>query len=163
MKLSRQTTLEKSHSNINCSPGSGAFMEGKESMKNNMVSGLLTVVSALAIVGGVAWGIWALAHFSWKTGEDIVSGIIYNAQFNDWPAENTTFQVRAAAEMAVTEETSPTYCLPKGSPYESIVREAAEDKSIKVIVKVKPMPPHFKEGVFKCEDNIEVVKKDEGQ
>jgi hypothetical protein len=63
--------------------------------------------------------------------------------------------------MAVTEETSPTYCLPKGSPYESIVREAAEDKSIKVIVKVKPMPPHFREGVFKCEDNIEVIKKDE--
>ncbi len=128
-------------------------------MKTKKGSILLEVAGCIVIVGVIIWGIWALAHFSWKTGEDIVSGIIYNAQFNDWPAENTTFQVRAAAEMAVTEETSPTYCLSKGSPYESIVREAAEDKSIKVIVKVKPMPPHFKEGVFKCEDNIEVIKK----
>jgi hypothetical protein len=136
-------------------------MKGKESMKNNMVSGLLTVVSALAIVGGVAWGIWALAHFSWKTGEDIVSGIIYNAQFNDWPGHNTTFKIRAAAEMAVTEGTSPTYCLPSGSQYESVVREAAENKDIKVIVRVKQMPPHLRESIFKCEDNIEVIKKEE--
>lgn len=128
-------------------------------MKNKKGSVVLTVVVVLAILGVAIWGFWALFHFSWKNSEDIVSGIIYNAKFNDWPAENTTFQVRAAAEMAVTEGTSPTYCLPKGSPYESIVREAAEDKSIKVIVKVKPMPPHFKESVFKCEDNIEVIKK----
>lgn len=128
-------------------------------MKTKNGNILITIVASIAIIGFIIWGVWALAHFSWKTGEDVVSGIIYNAQFNDWPAENTTFQVRAAAEMAVTEDTSPTYCLPKGSQYESIVREAAEDKSIKVIVKVKPMPPHFKEGVFKCEDNIEVIKK----
>lgn len=128
-------------------------------MKTKNGNILITIVACIAGIGLIAWGIWALAHFSWKTGEDVVSGIIYNAQFNDWPAENTTFQVRAAAEMAVTEDTSPTYCLPKGSQYESIVREAAEDKSIKVIVKVKPMPPHFKEGVFKCENNIEVIKK----
>ena len=37
--------------------------------------------------------------------------------------------------------------------------EAAEDKNIKVVVKVKPMSFHFKEGVLKCEDNIEVIKK----
>lgn len=128
-------------------------------MKTKNGNVLITIAASIVIIGLIAWGVWALAHFSWKTGEDVVSGIIYNAQFNDWPAENTTFQVRAAAEMAVTEDTSPTYCLPKGSQYESIVREAAEDKSIKAIVKVKPMPPHFKEGVFKCEDNIEVIKK----
>ena len=128
-------------------------------MKTKNGNVLITIAASIVIIGLIAWGVWALAHFSWKTGEDVVSGIIYNAQFNDWPTENTTFQVRAAAEMAVTEDTSPTYCLPKGSQYESIVREAAEDKSIKVIVKVKPMPPHFKEGVFKCEDNIEVIKK----
>lgn len=128
-------------------------------MKNKKVSILLEVAGCIVTIGAIIFVVWALAHLSWKNGEDIVSGIIYNAQFNDFPAGNTTFQVRASVEMAVTEETSPTYCLPKGSQYESIVREAAEDKSIKVIVKVKPMSPHFKEGVFKCEDNIEVIKK----
>lgn len=128
-------------------------------MKNKKGSVLLEVAGCIVIIGVIIWGVWALFHLSWQSSEEVVSGIIYDAHFNDWPAENTAFKVRAAAEMAVTEGTSPTYCLPKGSPYESIVREAAEDKSIKVIVKVKPMPPHFKEGVFKCEDNIEVIKK----
>lgn len=128
-------------------------------MKTKNGNILITIVACIAIIGLIVWGVWALAHFSMQLSEEVVSGIVYNAQFNDWPAENTTFQVRAAAEMAVTEDTSPTYCLPKGSQYESIVREAAEDKDIKVIVKVKQMPPHFKEGVFKCEDNIEVIKK----
>lgn len=112
-----------------------------------------------AIAGAVILGVWALWHLSWKTSEDVVSGIVYDAHFDDWPAHNTTFKIRAAAEMAVTEETSPTYCLPSGSQYESIIREAAEDKNIKVAIKVKQMPPHFREGIFKCENNIEVTKK----
>lgn len=131
-------------------------------MKNKKGSVLLEIAGYIVIIGAIIFGVWALAHLSWKASEEVVSGIVYDARFNDWPAHNTTFKVRAAAEMAVTEETSPTYCLPKGSQYESIVREAAEDKNIKVIVKVTPMPPHFKEGVLKCEDNIEVTKKDEG-
>lgn len=122
---------------------------------------LLTLVVLIAIVGAIIWGVWALFHFSWQASEEVVSGIVYDARFDDWPAHNTTFKIRAAAEMAVTEETSPTYCLPSGSQYESIVREAAENKDIKVIVKVKQMPPHFREGVFKCEDNVEVTKKEE--
>lgn len=130
-------------------------------MKNEKGSVVLTVVGLLAILGAIILVFWALFHFSWQASEEVVSGIVYDAHFDDWPAHNTTFKIRAAAEMAVTEETSPTYCLPKGSQYESIVREAAEDKSVKVIVKVKPMPPHFREGVFRCEDNIEVIKKDE--
>lgn len=128
-------------------------------MKNRNGNIVIIIVASIAIIGFIIWGVWALFHLSWQSSEEVVSGIVYDAHFNDWPAENTTFKVRAAAEMAVTEDTSPTYCLPKGSQYESIVREAAEDKSIKVIVKVKPMPPHFKEGVFKCEDNVEVIKK----
>lgn len=131
-------------------------------MKNKKGSVLLEIAGYIVIIGAIIFGVWALAHLSWKASEEVVSGIVYDARFNDWPAHNTTFKVRAAAEMAVTEETSLTYCLPKGSQYESIVREAAEDKNIKVIVKVTPMPPHLKEGVLKCEDNIEVIKKDEG-
>lgn len=116
-----------------------------------------------AIAGAVIWGIWALFHLSWQASEAVVSGIVYDAHFDDWPAHNTTFKIRAAAEMAVTEGTSPTYCLPSGSQYESIIREAAEDKDIKVVVRVKQMLPHFREGVFKCEDNVEVTKKGEGE
>lgn len=132
-------------------------------MKNKTVKGgtVLTLVALIAIAGAVIWSIWALAHLSWQSSEEVVSGIVYDARFNDWPANNTTFKIRAAAEMAVTEGTSPTYCLPSGSQYESVVREAAENKDIKVIVRVKQMPPHFREGVFKCEDNVEVTKKEE--
>ena len=130
-------------------------------MKNKRGSVLLEIAGYIVIIGAIIFGVWALAHISWQSSEEVVSGIVYDAHFNDWSTENTIFKVRAAAEMAVTEDTSPTYCLPKGSQYESVVREAAENKDIKVIVKVKPMPPHFKEGVLKCEDNIEVIKKDE--
>lgn len=132
-------------------------------MKNKTVNGgvVLTLVALIAIVGAIIWAVWAMFHFSWQASEEVVSGIVYDAHFDDWPAHNTTFKIRAAAEMAVTEETSPTYCLPSGSQYESVVREAAENKDIKVIVKVKQMPPHFREGVFKCEDNVEVTKKEQ--
>lgn len=125
----------------------------------SVIAVLITALIFVAIAGAVIWGFWALFHLSWQASEEVVSGIVYDAHFNDWPAHNTTFKIRAAAEMAVTEGTSPTYCLPSGSQYESIVREAAENKDIKVIVKVKQMPPHFREGVFKCEDNVEVTKK----
>lgn len=128
-------------------------------MKNKRGSVLLEIAGYIVIIGAIIFGVWALAHISWQSSEEVVSGIVYDAHFNDWPTENTIFKVRAAAEMAVTEYTSQTYCLPKGSQYESIVREAAEDKNIKVVVKVKPMSFHFKEGVLKCEDNIEVIKK----
>lgn len=132
-------------------------------MNKKVVSGsiLLTAVAVIAAFGVIIWGIWALLHFSMQLSEEVVSGIVYDAHFDDWPAHNTTFKIRAAAEMAVTEETSPTYCLPSGSQYESIVREAAENKDVKVVVKVKQMPPHFREGAFKCEDNVEVTKKGE--
>lgn len=131
-------------------------MKNKTTLKGSL---LLSLVALIAIIGAIIWVVWAVFHFSWQASEEVVSGIVYDAHFDDWPGRNTTFKVRAAAEMAVTEETSPTYCLPSGSQYEGLVREAAEDKDIKVIVKVKQMPPHFKEGVFKCEDNIEVIKK----
>ena len=136
----------------------GAKVKNKTTLKGSL---LLSLVALIAIVGAVIWGVWALFHFSWQASEEVVSGIVYDAHFDDWPAHNTTFKIRAAAEMAVTEGTSPTYCLPSGSQYESVVREAAENKDIKVIVKVKQMPPHFREGVFKCEDNVEVAKKEE--
>lgn len=127
----------------------------------SVIAVLITALICVAIAGAVIWGIWALCHLSWKSSEEVVSGIVYDAHFDDWPGHNTTFKIRAAAEMAVTEGTSSTYCLPSGSQYESIIREAAEDKDIKVIVRVKQMSPHFREGVFKCEDNVEVTKKEE--
>lgn len=133
-------------------------MKNKTTLKGSL---LLSLVARIAIIGAIIWVVWAVFHFSMQLSEEVVSGIVYDAHFDDWPAHNTTFKIRAAAEMAVTEETSPTYCLPSGSQYESVVREAAENKDIKVIVKVKQMPPHFREGVFKCEGNVEVTKKEQ--
>lgn len=121
-----------------------------------IIKAVTIILIAVAVIGAT----WGVSHLSWKMSEEVVGGIVYDATFDDWPGHNTTFKIRAAAEMAVTEDTSPTYCLPSGSPYESLVREAAEDKDIKVIVKVKQMPLHFREGIFKCEDNVEVIKKE---
>lgn len=120
-----------------------------------------SILLLLVIIIAVAGVVWASLYFSMQLSEEVVSGIVYDAHFDTWPGHNTRFKVRAAAEMAVTKDTSPTYCLPSGSQYESVVREAAEDKDIKVVVKVKQMPPHFREGVFKCDNNVEVTKKEE--
>ena len=131
-------------------------------MKNTIVAILpvaITCLTLVAIAGAVICGVWVLFHVDWKMSEEVVSGIVYDATFDDWPGHNTIFKIRASAEMAVTEGTSPTYCLPSGSQYESIVREAAEDKDIKVVVKVKQMPLHFRKSAFRCEDNVEVTKK----
>lgn len=120
------------------------------------------IVIGIAVIGGAILAfktINALFRISWQASEEVVSGIVYDAHFNDWPGNNTTFKVRASAEMAVTEDTSATFCLPEGSEYESIVREAAENKDVKVIVKVNKTPLHLREKVFKCDDNIEVAKK----
>ena len=114
------------------------------------VSVLIGVI--LAILGCV----YLIGRISWHTSDKIVSGIVYNATFDSWPDGNTTFKVRASAEMAVTDETSPTYCLPPDSPYIEIVKQAAADKNIKVIVRVNKRPPHLRDSFLHCDDNTEV-------
>lgn len=124
---------------------------------SKIVKGLVsgTVIILIILVG------YLLAHLSWQMSEDVVSGIIYDASFDEWPTGNTCFSVRAAAEMAVTEKTSPRYCLPEGSQYTDIVRQAAADKDIKVVVTVKKTLPHLRKRVLAADDNIEVKIKGE--
>ncbi len=77
-------------------------------MKNKIeavLPAVATVLIVIAVAGAVIWGVWALSHLSWQASEEVVSGIVYDAHFDDWPAHNTTFKIRAAAEMAVTEDT----------------------------------------------------------
>lgn len=131
-------------------------------MKTKSGSIAVSIIIGIAVISGAILAfkaINALFRISWQASEEVVSGIVYDAHFNDWPGNNTKFKVRASAEMAVTEDTSATFCLPEGSKYESIVREAAENKDIKVVVKVNKMPLHLREKVFKCTDNIEVTKR----
>lgn len=106
-------------------------------------------------------GFPTLGRLDEQRHEEIVSGIVYDAKFDVWLTGNTEFKVRASADMAVTEDTSRTYCLPPNSRYEKLVREAAADKDVKVVVRVKKVPPHFKDSVFSCDNNVEVTKKEQ--
>ena len=59
-------------------------------MKNKIKAMLPVAGKVLAIAaaaGAVIWGIWALFHLSWQSSEEVVSGIVYDAHFNDWPAQ----------------------------------------------------------------------------
>ena len=78
------------------------------------------------------FGIYKLCCIRWQASEDAVSGIVYDSTFNDIISGNTFFKIRASAEMAVTKETSRTYCLPPGHEDTEIVRKAASNKAIKV-------------------------------
>lgn len=132
-------------------------------MKDKLLESIAVIVSILFVAAPIALviqGIWFLAHLRVHLSEDVVSGIVYNASFDEWPNNKTCFSVRAAAEMAVTEDTSPRYCLPAGSQYTDIVRKAAEDKNVKVVVKVKKSSPHLVKGWLDPDDNIEVTIKE---
>lgn len=117
---------------------------------------IIEAIVAIVIIIGVVFGIYNLDIISWQGSEQVVSGIVYDARFDEVLGGNTRFKVRASAEMAVTEETSPTYCLPPDSEYIDIVRKAAEDKSIKVVVRVHKRQPHRRKTFWGCDDNTEV-------
>ena len=82
-------------------------------------------------------GLWLLGCVRWEVSEDVVSGIVYDATFNGFISGNTTFKVRAAAEMATSKDTSRTYCLPPNSDYTELIRKAAGDKTVKVVVETR--------------------------
>lgn len=76
-----------------------------------------------------------LPFIKWEISEDLVSGIVYDNTNNQMISGNTSFKIRAASEMATNEKTSRTYCLPPNSPYIDLVKRAAADKSLRVVVK----------------------------
>lgn len=124
-----------------------------------VVDKIVAFIVIVMIIGGI-FGVYKLLNMSWQAKEQVVSGIVYDASFDEWPGNNTTFKVRASVEMAVTEQTSETFCLPPDSQYIDIIRKAAEDKSVKVVVRVKKTKPHQRKSFWSCDDNTEVEIKE---
>lgn len=98
-------------------------------MKNQkgFIGGLIVFVLFLAFF-------FTLLFVSFSAHREVVSGIVYNTSYDHALTGNTTFSVRAAADTLVTEENQSSYCLPPNSPYLPLVKKAAEDKNVKVVV-----------------------------
>lgn len=124
-------------------------------MKNDQ-SGFIGVIVAIVLTFGVFWSIYALTRIRWSPSESRVSGVVYNVKNDEWISGNTSFAVRAAENTVVTEENESSYCLPKGSKYIELVNKAAEDKSIKVIVRTSKVSLRLVEGATTCVDNVTV-------
>jgi hypothetical protein len=94
----------------------------------------------------------SFAHWEWS--EDLVSGIVYNNVNSKLISGNTSFEVRAAADMYADENTSEIYCLPPNSQYIPLVKKAAADKKVRVVVSTKK---DFKIMLpWQCMDNVVV-------
>jgi len=109
------------------------------------------------VAGCVGLVIVALAFMPftrWEWSEDLVSGIVYNNENNKIISGNTTFEVRAAADMYADENTSRNYCLPPKSQYIDLIKKAAADKKVRVVVSTKK---DFKIMLpWQCMDNVVV-------
>lgn len=101
------------------------------------------------------WGLWCIRI---ETGEQLVSGVVYNNTNNRWPLGNTKFSVRASEDTYVSEENKSSYCLPPNSRYRDIVKKAAQDKSTKVVVKTEKVFTVVG-NPFVCVDNVKVEFK----
>lgn len=133
-------------------------------MKKTAVEAIIDISEAFIVIAMIiagVFGVYKLLNMSWQSKEQVVSGIVYDASFDEWPGNDTTFKVRASVEMAVTEQTSQTFCLPPDSEYIDIIRKAAEDKSVKVVVRVKKTKPHQRKSFWNCDDNTEVKIKED--
>ena len=118
---------------------------------------LFAIITWTVLIGLVLGFFWFVASIRWQWTNDVVSGIVYDTQNDGLISGNTTFKVRASENMAVTEDTSPTYCLPPNSQYIALVNEAAADKTVKVVVKTNKtgfsvMTP------WACQPNVTVEK-----
>lgn len=107
----------------------------------------VVIIAALLLIFGVHW----------QTSEDLVSGIVYNNTNNDFISGNTDFSVRAAVDTYVSDQNTSSFCLPPNSPYIPLVKEAAADKSIKVVVATRK---EFKLlAPWSCMANVTVTKE----
>jgi type IV secretory pathway protease TraF len=118
-----------------------------------LVVALFGFLFVVAIIGSIV----LLPFLKWQKSEELVSGIVYNNTNDGWPVGNTKFSVRASTDTYVSEENQSTYCLPSNSPYISLVKKAAADKNIKVVVTKKKvftlaMP-------WSCINNVEVTRE----
>jgi hypothetical protein len=106
-------------------------------MKEIIVTILTLILSALIIMGVIFGIISVFSSIKLETGEQNVSGIVYNTKNNKFISGNTTFSVRAAENTPVTQENQSTFCLPPNSEYIELVNKAASNKEIKVNVKTE--------------------------
>lgn len=126
-------------------------------MRNNNGSTILEYMIVLFIILVIA-GICSL-FFSLKiqTTDEVVSGVVYNTTHNAFISGNTRFSVRASEDTLVTGENQSSYCLPPNSEYKELVDRAAQDKTIKVIVKKSKT---FRVAApWTCINNVEVLEQ----
>jgi len=74
-----------------------------------------------------------------KASQSDVSGIVYNTEFNHLLSGKTTFSVRASVDTYIYHDQNGNtnesdFCLPKNSPYTTLIKQAAANKNIKVDV-----------------------------
>lgn len=124
-------------------------------MKNNQ-KGFIEVLVALVTVGLVIAFIFALFTVSFKTSNEIVSGIVYNTTNDRFISGATQFSVRANEATYTTEENRSTYCLPPNSPYKDLVNRAAKDKRIKVQVEANKF--FAIKAPWVCQNNVTVTE-----
>lgn len=125
------------------------------------ITNCLAGIAIIALVAIPLFLIAKLMCIDFRTQEEVVSGIVYDASFDEMISGNTNFKIRAAAEMYTDENTSATYCLPRGSKYEELIRKAAGDKTVKVKVTAHKFF-EIKNTVVDCPETVEVeeIKED---
>lgn len=95
-----------------------------------------------------------LSFVSFKSSNEVVSGIVYNTQNDKFISGNTTFSVRASEATYTNESNESSYCLPPNSQYKSLVNKAAGDKRIKIEVEERK---YFTiQSPFTCKNNVSV-------
>ena len=117
-------------------------------------SNSILVIIVTIIVGCL---LYLGASMDLNTSNKVVSGIVYNASFNNWPADVTRFSIRATENTVVTSENVSKFCLPKNSEYNFLIKKAAENKEIKLIVETKKSL--FFHEPFACSDSLKIIEK----
>lgn len=118
--------------------------------------GLIEVLIPYAMLGFVLLLFGSMFFIRFQGSQSDVSGIVYNTEFDHVVSGKTTFSIRAAADTYVSTENQSSFCLPKNSPYTSLIKKAAADKTIKVEVIANK---YFAiQSPFTCQNNV-IVKE----
>jgi preprotein translocase subunit Sec63 len=99
--------------------------------------GFVEVIGALLVVAIVIGLIFSVFFVRFKLSNEVVSGIVYNTTNDRAISGATCFSVRAGENTYVSQENQSSYCIPKNSPYKTVVNKAAADKRIKVEVQAR--------------------------
>lgn len=122
--------------------------------QSGFIAEALAVVMLVVLVVGF---VLALCCINIKLSNDVVSGIVYNTKYGKAISGNTSFSIRAGENTPVTAENESRYCLPANSPYTDLIKRAAEDKRIKVVVTAEKYG--FKLAApWTCIDNVKVTE-----